>query len=95
MENIVLKLFDELQLPYTLYGTTESNHAFYLARDIFRREHSSVEPLQVIVVGGDGTTQEFIDGAVYSATACRKLVDRVWDLIILPFGTVSDPLWCH
>lgn len=55
------------------------------------------EPIVVIVIGGDGTTHELIEGVTvdYQAGNEEQGWGR-WELIVLPFGTVGfGSLHCH
>jgi hypothetical protein len=89
VENILLPLFDELRFAYHLHSTSGPRAAFERAKVIFNDNERSTEPMKIIIAGGDGTTQEVLDGAVHSVTGLRKLIQREWQLIILPMGTVG------
>lgn len=83
----VVPLLDRLGLQQTSYLTNAPKDAGRIGQDIVRTEKHEGDTIKVIVAGGDGTAHELIEGIVglpgHSGSA------RIWQLIILPLGTVS------
>lgn len=98
----IIPILNHFQQSYRVYPTTAPLHAGEIGRSILdsRRELEKGggpvvggerdEPNVVIVVGGDGTAHELIEGVAIDQQAENE--DQGWgrwELIVLPFGTVS------
>jgi diacylglycerol kinase family enzyme len=78
---------DRLELQHTSYITNAPKDAGRIGQDIVRAQEQPEEPIKVVVAGGDGTAHELIEGIVGLSGQPAK--NRIWQLIILPLGTVS------
>jgi diacylglycerol kinase family enzyme len=78
---------DRLKLQYTSYTTSGPKDAGRIGQEIAKKHQDEEEPIKVIVAGGDGTAHELIEGIV--GMPGQPAANRIWQLIILPLGTVS------
>ncbi|WVQ81096.1 hypothetical protein IAT38_003218 [Cryptococcus sp. DSM 104549] len=88
----VLPLIKHFSRPYQIHRTTAPLHAGEIGREI-RAGAKEGERLVVVVVGGDGTAHELIEGVLEGKTGTgggekKDGVGR-WELVILPFGTAN------
>ena len=56
------KVKSELKIPYEAYISTYSKHAYLLAREIAERATNEEHRVLLIVIGGDGTIHEVLNG---------------------------------
>lgn len=68
-------------VPYHAYRTKYPGHASRIATEIVRRFSSKQEPARIVVVGGDGTINEVLNGIMD--------FERVW-LGVIPTGSGND-----
>ncbi|WVQ73577.1 hypothetical protein IAR50_003156 [Cryptococcus sp. DSM 104548] len=91
IDSHVIPLLGHLSVPYQLHTTQVPDHAGDIAKDILaahQATESLEEPISVIVVGGDGTTHELIEGL--QASGGDEVAPRGrCELITLPFGTAN------
>lgn len=71
-----MPLLDHHDQPYTIHTTKGPKDAGKIGADIAYEP----SPRRIIAAGGDGTTQELIEGI--------GPVRGQWEIIILPLGTV-------
>ncbi|ODO09595.1 hypothetical protein I350_03202 [Cryptococcus amylolentus CBS 6273] len=90
IKNHVAPLLDHLNVPFQIHTTEAPAHAGDLGLAILSAHQAAgtLEPIRVIVVGGDGTTHELIEGLQGSVNDEGKGSAR-WELLILPFGTAN------
>ncbi|UOH81758.1 hypothetical protein LQV05_004438 [Cryptococcus neoformans] len=102
LDEHIIPILNHFQQSYRVYPTTAPLHAGEIGRSILdsRRELEKGgepvvggerdEPNVVIVVGGDGTAHELIEGVAIDQQAENE--DQGWgrwELIVLPFGTAN------
>lgn len=102
LDEHIIPILNHFRQSYKVYPTTAPLHAGEIGRSILdsHRELGKGgepiaggerdEPNVVIIIGGDGTAHELIEGVTVDQQAENE--DQGWgrwELIVLPFGTVS------
>ncbi|PWN24261.1 hypothetical protein BCV69DRAFT_243372 [Microstroma glucosiphilum] len=74
---------------FTEYETDAPEHASKIGVELRSQAHgeSASEPLTVILLGGDGTTQEFLSGLFESCSDQQQLPDL--RIVLVPTGTAN------
>jgi len=74
-------ILKELETPHHAYKTKYPGHATKIATEILRRFGGTEEPIRLVVVGGDGTINEVLNGITD--------FEKVW-LGVIPTGSGND-----
>lgn len=86
VKEYVEPIYDRLKIPYKVYETTGVRDAGRIGRQILG-EVTEPKTVTVVIVGGDGTAHELIEGVLEGGEEGPTSNIR-WNLVILPLGTV-------
>ncbi|KAF9436251.1 hypothetical protein BGZ76_004479 [Entomortierella beljakovae] len=87
---IIKPILDQAGLPYQLIETSEKGHAQSFIKDYFTGLTQLSTPQPIMVVGGDGTVHELVNGIIEGLAACPSLSANIQprvEFCIVPVGT--------